>query len=59
MVRGLGVGQRTGSWTADDGYHPVSAGTYDLALGPDGGTLTVRGRPSDPVMPADHTIDCR
>lgn len=58
-VRGFGVGRRTGSWTADDGYRPVGAGTYDLALGLGGGTLTVRGTPSDPVVPADHTIDCR
>ncbi|MFI2361282.1 hypothetical protein [Promicromonospora sp. NPDC019610] len=59
VVRGLGVGERVGTWTADDGYRPVGAGTYDLALGPDGGTLTVRGTPSDPVMPAAHAIDCR
>ncbi|MFE7506219.1 hypothetical protein [Promicromonospora sp. NPDC057488] len=58
VVRGLGLGQRTATWVADDGYRPVRAGTYDLALGPDGGTLTVRGTASDPVMPGTHPIDC-
>ncbi len=58
VVRNLGVGQRTGTWVTDDGYRPVRAGTYDLALGPHGGTLTVRGAASDPVTPSSHPIDC-
>lgn len=58
VVRNLGVGQRTGTWITDDGHRPLRAGTYDLALGPDGGTLTVRGTASDPVMPSTHPIDC-
>ncbi|MFD7021818.1 hypothetical protein [Promicromonospora sukumoe] len=59
VVRALGVGQRVATWTADDGYRAVRAGAYDLDLGQDGGTLTVRGTSNDPVMPSLHTIDCR
>ncbi|MFD7309389.1 hypothetical protein [Promicromonospora sp. NPDC059942] len=59
VVRGLGVGQRTGTWTADDGARPIRDGRYDLDLGQEGGSLTVIGTSYDPVWPADHTIDCR
>jgi hypothetical protein len=58
VVRNLGVGRRTGTWVADEGYRPIREGSYDLALAPDGGTLTVRGTTNDPVMPSTHPIDC-
>jgi len=48
----------SGSWTADDGYRPVAAGTYELKWHRDGGTLLVSGTSADPVYPGLHDIDC-
>ncbi|MFF2511112.1 hypothetical protein [Streptomyces sp. NPDC058086] len=39
---GLALGE-SGSWTVDDGYRPVGAGTYGLDRGRDGGLLWISG----------------
>ncbi|SCL64287.1 hypothetical protein GA0070606_3942 [Micromonospora citrea] len=54
----VGIGRRVGSWTADDGYRPIAAGTYELTWGADSGVLNVSGRSGDPVWPALHKIGC-
>lgn len=55
---GLALGE-SGSWTVDDGYRPIDAGTYELDWGRAGGLLQISGTSNDPVLrggPAD--IDC-
>ncbi|MFJ7206537.1 hypothetical protein ACIQWR_23770 [Streptomyces sp. NPDC098789] len=48
------------SWTTDDGYRPIAAGTYELSWGRDDGNLTVHGSTTDPVFTGGpHTIGCR
>ncbi|MEU0738138.1 hypothetical protein [Streptomyces sp. NPDC006134] len=55
---GLALGE-SGSWTVDDGYRPVEAGTYELDWGRDGGLLRVSGTGVDPVVRGGLTdIDC-
>ncbi|MET9914685.1 hypothetical protein ABZZ74_49815 [Streptomyces sp. NPDC006476] len=46
---GLALGE-SGSWRADDGYHPVAAGTYELHWGRDAGVLHVSGTNTAPVF---------
>ncbi|MFF7858734.1 hypothetical protein [Streptomyces sp. NPDC007904] len=46
---GLALGE-SGSWTVDDGYRPVAAGTYALGWGRDGGFLRISGTSTDPVI---------
>ncbi|MCH5676470.1 hypothetical protein [Streptomyces gilvus] len=46
---GLALGE-SGSWTVDDGYRPVAAGTYALRWGRDAGVLRVSGTNTDPVV---------
>ncbi|WP_446042181.1 hypothetical protein [Streptomyces sp. SID1121] len=46
---GLALG-KSGSWTVDDGYRPVEAGTYELNWGRDGGLLRISGTSTDPVV---------
>ncbi|MEB3967035.1 hypothetical protein OKJ48_43390 [Streptomyces kunmingensis] len=55
---GLAVGA-AGAWTVDDGYRPVEGGTYALVWGPDGGSLRVDGRTTDPVVSGGSAdVDC-
>ncbi|MCT9113270.1 hypothetical protein N4G69_48480 [Streptomyces mirabilis] len=55
---GLALGQ-SGSWTVDDGYRPVDAGTYALDWGRDGGLLRIRGTSTDPVLRGGSAdVDC-
>lgn len=54
-----GIGWRASSWTADDGYRPIAAGSYELRWSQDGGSLMVHGRATDPVWPALHVVRCR
>ncbi|MFC9891056.1 hypothetical protein [Streptomyces pilosus] len=57
-LTGLAVGE-AGSWTVDDGYRPIDAGTYELSWGRDGGHLRIRGTSTDPVVRGGSTdIDC-
>jgi hypothetical protein len=49
---------RSESWTADDGCRPAAAGTYELRRGPTGGTLSVRGTVTDPVMDGSLSVRC-
>ncbi|MET9505512.1 hypothetical protein ABZY42_27965 [Streptomyces sp. NPDC006622] len=49
----------SGSWTVDDGYRPVEAGTYELDWTRDGGLLRISGTSTDPVLQGGSTdIDC-
>jgi len=55
---GLAVG-RSGSWTVDDGYRPIAAGTYELDWVRDGGLLRISGTSTDPVLRGGSAdIDC-
>ncbi|MFJ4472849.1 hypothetical protein ACIP2X_35920 [Streptomyces sp. NPDC089424] len=55
---GLALGE-SGSWTVDDGYRPVRAGSYELHWGPDGGRLRISGTSTDPVLQGGGAdIDC-
>ncbi|MFI7501309.1 hypothetical protein ACIBVL_22950 [Streptomyces sp. NPDC049687] len=55
---GLALGE-SGSWTVDDGYRPVAAGTYELAWERDGGHLRISGTGTDPVVRGGSAdIDC-
>ncbi|MFD4608036.1 hypothetical protein [Streptomyces sp. NPDC058451] len=55
---GLALG-KSGSWTVDDGYRPVDAGTYELVWGRDGGLLRISGTSTDPVIRGGSAdIDC-
>ncbi|MFD8212387.1 hypothetical protein ACFV2U_01245 [Streptomyces sp. NPDC059697] len=55
---GLALGE-SGSWTVDDGYRPVGAGTYELDRGRDGGLLWISGTSTDPVLRGGSAdIDC-
>lgn len=55
---GLALGE-SGSWTADDGYRPIDAGTYELSWARDGGHLRISGTSTDPVLSGGSTdIDC-
>jgi hypothetical protein len=55
---GLALGE-SGSWTVDDGYRPVDAGTYELDWGRDGGFLQISGTSADPVVRGGSAdIDC-
>ncbi|MGX4692364.1 hypothetical protein [Streptomyces sp. JNUCC 63] len=55
---GLALG-KSGSWTVDDGYRPVDAGTYELDWGRDGGLLRISGTSTDPVVRGGSAdIDC-
>ncbi|MCN9241805.1 hypothetical protein NGF19_13555 [Streptomyces sp. RY43-2] len=55
---GLALGT-SGSWTVDDGYRPVDAGTYELGWGRDGGRLRISGTITDPVIRGGAAdIDC-
>ncbi|MER5539434.1 hypothetical protein [Streptomyces mirabilis] len=55
---GLALGE-SGSWTVDDGYRPVDAGTYTLHWGRDGGLLRISGTNTDPVLRGGTAgIDC-
>ena len=48
-----------GSWTVDDGYRPVGAGTYELDWGRDRGLLRISGTSTDPVLHGGSAdIDC-
>ncbi|MFD3521543.1 hypothetical protein [Streptomyces sp. NPDC058653] len=48
-LTGLALGE-SGSWTVDDGYRPVDAGTYELGWERDSGLLRVSGTSTDPVV---------
>ncbi|WP_055688222.1 MULTISPECIES: hypothetical protein [Streptomyces] len=49
----------SGSWTVDDGYRPIDAGTYELSWGREGGHLRISGTSTDPVLRGGSThIDC-
>lgn len=55
---GLALGE-SGSWTVDDGYRPIDAGTYELSWGREGGHLRISGTSTDPVLRGGSTdIDC-
>ncbi|WP_433789204.1 hypothetical protein [Actinoplanes sp. CA-252034] len=54
----VGVAWEGSSWTADDGYRPIAAGTYRLTWGLGGGSLVVEGTGGNPVWPALHGVDC-
>lgn len=55
---GLALGT-SGSWTVDDGYRPVDAGTYELDWGRDRGLLRISGTSTDPVLYGGSAdIDC-
>ena len=55
---GLALGE-SGSWTVDDGYRPIDAGTYELDWGQDGGLLRIGGTSTDPVLRGGLAdIDC-
>ncbi|MFJ3245465.1 hypothetical protein ACIQ8G_12675 [Streptomyces sp. NPDC094154] len=55
---GLALG-KSGSWTVDDGYRPVDAGTYELVWGRDDGLLRISGTSTDPVIRGGSAdIDC-
>lgn len=55
---GLALGE-SGSWTVDDGYRPIDAGTYKLSWGREGGHLRISGTSTDPVLRGGSTdIDC-
>ncbi|MFE6283406.1 hypothetical protein [Streptomyces sp. NPDC057877] len=55
---GLALGT-SGSWTVDDGYRPIAAGTYKLSWGRDGGLLRISGTATDPVVSGGWAeIDC-
>ncbi|MFF3405541.1 hypothetical protein ACFYW8_04875 [Streptomyces sp. NPDC002742] len=56
---GLALGE-SGSWTADDGYRPVDAGTYELDWGRNGGHLRISGTSTNPVFAGEgsNDIDC-
>ena len=58
VIGPIGVARRGSSWTADDGYRPVAAGTYRLSWGTGGGSLAVEGTDVDPVQPALHEVGC-
>lgn len=52
------IGWPSGSWTADDGYRPITQGTYELRWGRSDGTLTVSGSEANPVMGGLHSLNC-
>ncbi|MGW6739856.1 hypothetical protein ACWGDX_03770 [Streptomyces sp. NPDC055025] len=55
---GLALGA-SASWTVDDGYRPVDAGTYALDWGRDGGSLRISGTSTDPVVRGGSAdLDC-
>lgn len=55
---GLALGE-SGSWTVDDGYRPIDAGTYELTWGRGSGRLRVDGTSTDPVVHGGSAdIDC-
>lgn len=57
-VHPMGVGWRTGSWTADDGIRPIDNEQYEMSWGPVGGALRVHGDGRNPVYPSLHEITC-
>lgn len=57
-VGASGIAWTRSSWTADDGYEPVAAGSYELHWSSDSGTLTVNGTTTDPVWPSLHELRC-
>ncbi|UIK87917.1 hypothetical protein [Arthrobacter polaris] len=42
-VGAVGIGQKVGEWSTDDGYRPIEAGSYSLKWDDNGGELTVNG----------------
>ncbi|WP_433573595.1 hypothetical protein [Streptomyces sp. CA-251247] len=55
---GLALGE-SASWTVDDGYRPVEAGTYALDWGRGSGYLRISGTSTDPVVRGGSAdIDC-
>lgn len=58
-VNAAGIGWKTGSWTADDGYEPVNSGNYELKWHDDGGGSLILHTNGDPVWPGLHEINCR
>ena len=46
-------------YSADDGYSPISLGTYSLTWQGNVGTLQLRGTEVAPVWPEYHYITCR
>lgn len=57
-VHPIGVGWRTGSWTADDGIRPITNEQYELSWGLGGGALIVHGDGHNPVYPGLHEVAC-
>ncbi|GGB20911.1 hypothetical protein GCM10011492_08570 [Flexivirga endophytica] len=59
-VEPLGIGHRVASWQVDDGYRPISHGTYELSWSRDRGSLHVDGAPQDPVVSGagPHELSC-
>lgn len=57
-VHPIGVGWRTGSWTADDGLRPIDDEQYELSWGLENGALLVRGDGRNPVYPGLHEVTC-
>lgn len=57
-VHPVGVGWRTGSWTADDGIRPIDDRRYVLSWGLGSGALLVQGDGHNPVYPSLHDITC-
>ncbi|MFD6276561.1 hypothetical protein ACFWFI_13465 [Streptomyces sp. NPDC060209] len=49
----------SGSWTADDMHRPVADGTYELHWSRSGGTFTVSGTATDPIVSSElNSLDC-
>ena len=57
VVNAAGIGWKVSSWTADDGYEPVSSRNYELKWHSDGGSLLLHSN-GDPVWPGLHEINC-
>lgn len=57
-IHPIGVGWRTGTWTADDGIRPIGDKQYELSWGVAGGLLTLRGDGRNPVYPSLHEPIC-
>jgi hypothetical protein len=53
-----GLGREVGSWTADDGYRPIAAGSYELHWDDEGAVLSVYGDGGNPVWPNQHEVPC-
>jgi hypothetical protein len=57
-VHPIGVGWRTGSWTADDGIRPIDNEQYEMSWGLGGGALLVHGDGHNPVYLSLHEVAC-